>query len=98
MSHAQLDLFTPGDTLPEGLRYRPRLISRAEETRLVGAIAELRFKPFEFHGYLGKRRVVSFGWRYDYSLRAVGQAAPIPDFLEPVRARAAAFAGLPAAE
>jgi len=25
----------------------------------------LPFKPFEFHGYLGKRRIVSFGWRSD---------------------------------
>jgi hypothetical protein len=28
------------------------------------------FKPFAFHGYLGNRRVVSFGWRYDYGARA----------------------------
>jgi alkylated DNA repair dioxygenase AlkB len=98
MSHAQLDLFQPDATLPEGLRYQPELITPAEEARLIEAIADLPFKPFEFHGYLGKRRVVAFGWRYDYSARAVGEAAPLPDFLLPLRERAAAFAAMPAAE
>ena len=54
----------------------------------------LPFKPFEFHGYLGKRRIVSFGWRYDYAGRALRASEPIPDFLEPLRQRAAAVAGL----
>jgi alkylated DNA repair dioxygenase AlkB len=98
MTHAQLDLFRADATLPEGLRYQPELITPAEEARLIEAIADLPFKPFEFHGYLGKRRVVAFGWRYDYSARAVGEAAPIPHFLLPLRERAAAFAQLPEAE
>ncbi|HEY5007092.1 MAG TPA: alpha-ketoglutarate-dependent dioxygenase AlkB [Caulobacteraceae bacterium] len=98
MSHAQLDLFQPDATLPEGLRYQPELISPADEARLLKAIAELPFRPFEFHGYLGKRRIVPFGWRYDYSARTVDQAAPIPDFLLPLRERVAAFAEIPAAE
>ncbi|HEX4196090.1 MAG TPA: alpha-ketoglutarate-dependent dioxygenase AlkB [Caulobacteraceae bacterium] len=94
MSAPQLDLFQPDPTLPEGLRYQPELITPDEEARLVETFAELPFKPFEFHGYLGKRRVVAFGWRYDYGARAVDEAAPIPDFLKPIRERAAAFAGL----
>ena len=69
MTHAQPDLFQADATLPEGLRYQPELITPAEEARLIEAIADLPFKPFEFHGYLGKRRVVAFGWRYDYSAR-----------------------------
>jgi alkylated DNA repair dioxygenase AlkB len=98
MSHAQLDLFQHDATLPEGLRYQPELITPAEEARLIEAIADLPFKPFEFYGYLGKRRVVPFGWRYDYGARAVGEAAPLPDFLLPMLERAAAFAELPAVE
>jgi alkylated DNA repair dioxygenase AlkB len=98
MTHAQLELFKPDPAFPEGLRYQPELISPDEEARLIEAIVELPFKPFEFHGYLGKRRVVAFGWRYDYGARAVGEAAPIPDFLLPLRERVAAFAGIPEAE
>ena len=51
----------------EGFRYRPELITPKDEAALVARVRELPFKEFEFHGYLGKRRVVSFGWRYDFS-------------------------------
>lgn len=57
-------------------------------------IEVLPFKPFEFNGYLGKRRIVSFGWRYDYAGRPLRASEPLPDFPEPLRQRAAAVAGL----
>ena len=82
--------------MPAGFRYVPDLIDAAEETRLVEAFADLPFKEFEFHGFLGKRRVVPFGFRYDYNGGGLQTAAPMPDFLLPMRERAAAFAGLPA--
>jgi alkylated DNA repair dioxygenase AlkB len=90
----QGDLFATA--LPAGFVYREDVIDMAEEAALAARFAELPFKPFEFHGYLGKRRVASFGWRYDYGERTLRRSAPIPDFLLPVRERAAAFAGLPA--
>jgi alkylated DNA repair dioxygenase AlkB len=86
-------LFDP--PAPEGLRYRSDFITPEEERALVGRFAELPFKPFEFQGYLGKRRTVSFGWRYDHNDRTLNEAADIPDFMAPLRARAAAFAGVP---
>jgi alkylated DNA repair dioxygenase AlkB len=78
---------------PEGLRYRPDFISEMEERELKALLADLRLKPFEFHGYLGKRRVLSFGVRYDYSSRLVELAAAPPAFLDVLRARVAEFAG-----
>jgi len=101
--HEQFELFTTpppvAPRLPAGFRYAPDLIDAGEEARLVEAFAELPFKEFEFHGFLGKRRVVAFGFRYDYNDGGSGgglqQAAPMPDFLLPLRERAAAFAGLP---
>ena len=80
--------------LPAGFRYRAELISPAAETELVGRIRELPFREFEFHGYTGKRRVVSFGWRYDYEARRALEATEIPDFLVALRVPAASFAGL----
>jgi alkylated DNA repair dioxygenase AlkB len=80
--------------LPEGFKYRRELISGAEEEQLVQQVGILPFKEFEFHGFLGKRRVVSFGWRYDFSERELQKANDIPQFLLPLRARAAEFAGL----
>ena len=59
---------------------------------------ELEFKPFEFHGFLGKRRIVSFGWRYDFSGGGLQKTDDIPRFLEPVRRQAAAFAKLKAGD
>ena len=101
MTPAQPDLFAdaaPGPALPQGFRYQPDVITPEAEAALLARIADLPFKPFEFHGYLGKRQVVSFGWRYDYSARAVGPAEPMPDFLLALREQAARFAGLEAGD
>jgi alkylated DNA repair dioxygenase AlkB len=84
---------TSGPLVPEGLRYRPELITEAEEQALAAALGKLPLKPFEFHGYLGNRRVLSFGLRYDYSRRGVEWAEEPPPFLGALRARIAEFAG-----
>ena len=78
----------------EGFRYRDELFSLAEEQDFVRGFERLPFKPFEFHGYLGNRRVVSFGWRYDYSGAQLRKAGAMPDFLTPLRQIAARFAGV----
>jgi alkylated DNA repair dioxygenase AlkB len=98
----QADLFgvvpAPPPAAPDGFRYQPELISPAEEAALAARIAALPFQPFDFHGHLGNRRVVSFGLRYDYGQQAVQAAEPLPGFLVELRARAAALAGVPAGE
>jgi alkylated DNA repair dioxygenase AlkB len=80
--------------LPEGLRYQPALISSSDEAVLVEHVRELPFREFEFHGYLGKRRVVSFGWKYDFSSQRLQKAEEIPDYLLSLRSLAALFANL----
>jgi len=98
MKHEQLALFEPESippsSMPEGFRYAPDLIGADEEARLVAMFADLPFREFEFHGFLGKRRIVSFGSRYDYNRGGLQEAAPIPVFLLPLCERAATFAGL----
>jgi alkylated DNA repair dioxygenase AlkB len=79
---------------PAGFRYRPELIGAAEEDALLAHVRELPFREFEFHGYTGKRRVVSFGWRYDFSARHLQKADDMPEYLHALRESAAAFAGL----
>ena len=90
----QIELFASEPELPPGFAYRNDFITAAEERGLAEQLQGLPFKPFEFHGYLGNRRIVSFGWHYDYGARAVQRAAPIPSFLLSLRAHAARFAGL----
>jgi len=91
---AEYDLFDGAPISPSGFAYWPDAVSRHEEAAWVRQLEALPLKPFEFHGYLGKRRVVSFGWRYDYAGRALRASEPIPAFLEPFRQRAAAVAGV----
>ena len=78
----------------EGFSYRPEFLDQAEEETLLTHVRNLPFREFEFHGYTGKRRVVSFGWKYDFSGQKLREADAIPEFLLPLRNRAAAFARL----
>jgi alkylated DNA repair dioxygenase AlkB len=78
---------------PSGFRYQAGFLSPEEETALAGWIETLPLKPFEFRGYLGNRRVLSFGFRYDYTRRAVDTASPVPGQLAPVIERGALWSG-----
>jgi alkylated DNA repair dioxygenase AlkB len=91
---AKRELFGSALFRPYGFAYWADAFSPDEERAWVRTLESLTLKPFEFHGYLGKRRVASFGWRYDYAGRALRASEPMPDFLAPLRARAAAVAGL----
>jgi alkylated DNA repair dioxygenase AlkB len=78
---------------PPGFRYQPELIDKVEEESLATALGSLPLKPFEFHGHVGNRRVVSFGLRYDYARRAVEVSDDPPKFLDDLRKKVADFAG-----
>ena len=95
-SAAQHELFEQAPVLPEGFVYRENVLSASDEAAYVRAFEALPFKPFEFHGYLGNRRVVSFGWQYDYSAQVLRERAEPPAFLEPLRDLAAGIADIPA--
>jgi hypothetical protein len=87
-----LDLFdTP--VLP-GLASTDDLISRTEEDTLVAAIDAAALSPFRFQGWTGKRLTASFGGTYDFDAGRLERGQPLPDWLLPVRDRAARFAGL----
>jgi alkylated DNA repair dioxygenase AlkB len=88
-----LDLFPSDFAGPPGLRYEAEFITPAEEAVLIGHISALPLQPFQFGAYEGKRRVLSFGWRYDYGERKLKQAEAIPAWLTPFIARIEAFAG-----
>jgi alkylated DNA repair dioxygenase AlkB len=89
---AQLDLIDRDQIPIEGFVYQPELVPLTLERTLVAAFADLEFTEFEFHGFFGKRRVISFGVRYDFSDARIHPAAYIPAFLHPLRDLAAHFA------
>jgi alkylated DNA repair dioxygenase AlkB len=91
------DLFAPTPAVasaPAGFRYAPDLFSPAAEQGFVARFEALPFKPFEFHGYQGNRRIVSYGYRYDYAGRALRASEAMPDFLSPLREVASQFSAI----
>ena len=79
---------------PEGFQYNEGVLSLDQEQTLVDEFAHLPFKEFEFRGFVGRRRTVSFGWRYDFNMRELQEAQEIPTFLLGLRETVAKFAGL----
>src|SRR5215208_4840166 len=90
----QLNFFESRPRTPEGFKYQSDILTPQAETALLEEIKSLPFRDFEFHGFTGKRRVVSFGWHYDFNERLLRKTEDIPGFLLPVREVAARFAGL----
>ena len=89
---AQSDLFE-ATRLP-GLAQAEGIVTRNEERTLIALIDATKLSPFRFHGWLGKRMTVSFGWNYDFETKRFAPTEPIPDWLLAVRERAARFACL----
>jgi alkylated DNA repair dioxygenase AlkB len=96
----QADLFErEAKGLPGGFCYQTELIEPAVERALLPLLTRLPFQEFEFHGFQAKRRVVWFGWRYDFNgggLRRTEE--PLPSFLTPLRVLAAAYAQIKPAD
>jgi alkylated DNA repair dioxygenase AlkB len=92
----QADLFA--EPLVDGLDYRAGFISSAEEAALIERLETMDLAPFRFQGWTGNRKTQSFGWRYDFDDASFRPAEPIPAWLEPLRDKAAEFAGVPAGE
>jgi len=92
MLAAQSELFDrPG---PAGLAQGKAIVAPSEERTLIGCIDEVELSPFRFQGWLGKRLTASYGWRYDLDTGRFGPTNPIPEWLLPLRQKAARFAGL----
>jgi alkylated DNA repair dioxygenase AlkB len=99
MTHSQIDLFGSADrSFPDGFRYAEDVIDAATERAMLAHVRALPFREFEFQGYAAKRRVISFGWHYDFDARALRRADDIPDFLLELREHAARFATMRASE
>ena len=87
-------LFDDPAALPDGLSYTEALLDPEEEAALAERFAEVPLAAFAFHGFEGKRRTHSYGWRYVFDGSGLQQGDPIPDWLLPVRDKAARWAGI----
>jgi alkylated DNA repair dioxygenase AlkB len=98
MTQKQLKLFAGAPPLPDGFKYQPDILTTEQEHELLNRVRQLPFVEFQFQGYVGKRRVVSYGWQYDFNNRLLRQADDIPPFLLELRDIAAVFGGISAGQ
>jgi alkylated DNA repair dioxygenase AlkB len=87
------DMPAPRSRLPAGFRYQPDLIGEDDEAELLARIGGMSFKPYMFRGYPANRKVIAYGYLYDYGTRRMKVAPDIPPFLFGLRERVAQFAG-----
>jgi alkylated DNA repair dioxygenase AlkB len=94
----QADLFASGPALPAGFTYRTEFLTAAEEAALLEIFATLPFQEAKYKQFTAKRRIVTYGGRYDFSSNELLPAGPIPEFLYALRERIAEFSGIPVAQ
>ena len=82
-----------GDPLVGGFVYEPEFLSEPEEAALMETIRELPLLEAEYKQFRAKRRIKSYGGRYDYSANRLLDAEPIAAFLHPLRERVADWTG-----
>jgi len=94
MSRAQASLFPP--FVPQGMTYRAEFIDRDEERGLLENIRALPLREAQYRQYTAGRRTVNYGFAYDFTHQRANAAPPIPEFLAPLRTRAAQWSGVAA--
>lgn len=86
------DLF--GTPVLPGLASTDEFITPDEEQSAIALIDAADLSPFRFQGWTGKRLTNSYGWSYDFDAGRLQQGEPLPEWLLPLRDRAARFADL----
>ena len=80
----------------EGLRLQEDFVTPEEELILLNRIQSLEFRAMKMRGVVAKRRVIHYGVNYSFETFKATLGPPTPEFLLPLRRRAAAFAGVDA--
>ena len=93
-SVSDVGLFGARGVLPEGFIYQPRFLSADEEQGLTQKVRRLEFDVVRMHGVVARRRVIQYGWKYAFDGARLTEGPPLPDFLLPLRARAANLAAV----
>lgn len=91
----QAQLFAASPAGPPGFTYTPQFLSLAQEAQLLEVIRTLPFEEAQYKEWRARRRIVSFGGRYDFTHQELTQGPPIPEFLLPLRAQLAEWAEIP---
>ena len=96
---AQASLFdgppAAAPALPDGMVYQRDFLDPQEEQDLVRLIAGWPLAAMRYKAFTARRRVLSFGGKYDFQANRLQQALPVPPELEPLRRRVAHWTGVP---
>ena len=82
----------------EGFIFRTEFVTPQEELDLLDRLRSLDFHEMKMRGVVARRRVIHYGVNYSFETFKASEGPPIPDFLLPLRERAAALAGVAAAD
>lgn len=94
---SQASLFDTEDwAFPPGMRFEPDWLGVEEEAALLEAIRALDLARAQYKQYTARRRVASFGGKFDYDNNRLLPAPPIPPAFEPLRERVARWLGVEA--
>jgi alkylated DNA repair dioxygenase AlkB len=77
-------LFSIPPDLPAGFTYIPAFISEEEERELISTVQTYPLKNLIFQGFEAKRKVLSFGYDYNFTSRKVKENEEIPAELMPL--------------
>jgi alkylated DNA repair dioxygenase AlkB len=77
--------------LPEGAVYQPGFLSAQEERELIELMSGLPLAHADYKGHTARRRVVSYGGRFDYDANRLQPGPALIEALHPLRARVAAW-------
>jgi alkylated DNA repair dioxygenase AlkB len=101
---AQADLFAVGapppaaSALPPDMVYETQFLNAGEERALVALIERMPLAEMRYKSFTARRRVASFGGKYDFNANQLEAAAPVPAELEPLRRKVAAWLGVQPAD
>ena len=90
----RLDMARAPAEEPEGIVYRPEVVSRTDEASLLERFETLEWQPIVIRGQAAHRTAHHYGLGYDYESRTPRPGEPIPDWIEPPRRAAAELAGV----
>ncbi len=77
------------NSLISGYVYQADFLSEPEEAALIREIRTLPLEEAEYKQFRAKRRIKSYGGRYDFSANRLLEAEPVARFLLPLRERVA---------
>ncbi len=88
------DLAPSPGALPEGLETQAEFLSKEEEDALIEVIRQLPLQEAKYKEYTARRRVVSYGGKFDYDSNELLPSSELIEALQPLRARVAAWASV----